>query len=752
MALPFLPGNSPNRQLGKERFHKSQHCDISDGRILVGSGKSGIGGELLPGQKFKPKFSVYPRGQSSDVPAWVAFDKQALSFEAFFQEAVPESHTETHRVRKFKIYFYMEDDTIQVVEPEIKNSGIPQGTFIRRQRVSLPPPDDDQFYNIFHFNINQQMVLHSRTFTLTSCDSFTRDFLTRLGVHLNDSTTVPEDPYSNFREQIEKSRNPLRPYERRDTLKQFLDHDRNVLRFFCLWDDTGSVFGDPRELVLHYYLADDTIEIREVISKIPGRNTVPNFLRRCKLPKHGVSQMKQPGGVADRTVLNVFSSTSQGSRFILDSLKTGSIQEEFYKDSDLIVGKEVNVWGRTVLITDCDNFTKEYYRSKFGIEDFTPVHYKAPPVPKPIRRMPPYNGFGSEEDSLMFCQSLLPKPPQKDFRKFMEKDRCGLESHVLNYRAKMVTSDVIDRDRTFILSFFLTDDSISVFERPKRNSGGFGGKFLERGRVKKPGQELFKSEISEYFTAQDLYVGATLCINNRNFLLLEADEYTLKYMEKHAEEFPKANIGNIISKLRSIPEDQQSEIRKFLTLSDPGNTGFIPYESFRGLLSGLDCGLSEHEILVLGRSFSEPVGPPEVDVGLMLAAAQDFIKKKPFDDIPAMARAFAHQDQHKVGRLSDKEMRTICKAFQLPLPEKLLGDLLSRFSDGDKIDYNAFLAGINWVEYPAPPIKPEDSLKFVFNLTPAVDEAPLKNVNYSSLLKDVFSAPSINADPTTSIS
>lgn len=45
--------------------------------------------------------------------------------------------------------------------------------------------------------------------------------------------------------------------------------------------------------------------------------------------------------------------------------------------------------------------------------------------------------------------------------------------------------------------------------------------------------------------------------------------------------FPKANVGNILSKLRSIPAEQLNEIRKFLTLSDPRNTGFIPYESFR---------------------------------------------------------------------------------------------------------------------------------------------------------------------------
>lgn len=31
---------------------------------------------------------------------------------------------------------------------------------------------------------------------------------------------------------------PLRPYEKQDTLRQFLDFDRQVLRFYCHWDDT----------------------------------------------------------------------------------------------------------------------------------------------------------------------------------------------------------------------------------------------------------------------------------------------------------------------------------------------------------------------------------------------------------------------------------------------------------------------------------------------------------------------------------
>lgn len=42
---------------------------------------------------------------------------------------------------------------------------------------------------------------------------------------------------------------PLRPYEPIDTLKQFLHHDRHVLRFYCYWDDRGSMFGDVRYMV-----------------------------------------------------------------------------------------------------------------------------------------------------------------------------------------------------------------------------------------------------------------------------------------------------------------------------------------------------------------------------------------------------------------------------------------------------------------------------------------------------------------------
>ena len=94
---------------------------------MVGECKPGIGGETMSGQKQKANQSNIPRGAGCDLPAWVAFDRQVLCFDAFFQEAVYEKREEQFRIRNCKVYFYLEDDSIQVIEPRSKNSGVPQG-------------------------------------------------------------------------------------------------------------------------------------------------------------------------------------------------------------------------------------------------------------------------------------------------------------------------------------------------------------------------------------------------------------------------------------------------------------------------------------------------------------------------------------------------------------------------------------------------------------------------------------------------
>ncbi|NXU48754.1 EFHC2 protein, partial [Turnix velox] len=730
------------QQIGKEKFHKSQHWGFCNNvAMLVGENKPGVGGEPLPGQKLKPEYSVFPKGMGSDAPAWVAFDKQVLSFDAYVVEETSDKTQDLYRIRYCKIYFYLEDDTIQVIEPEVKNSGINQGTIVRRHRIPLPPPHEDQFYTIDHFNINIEVIFYGRRYKIVDCDQFTKNFLRKMGTRLNPPADRPHDPYTRKRQEILESMNPLRPYERIDTLKQFLEYDGQVLRFFCVWDDPESMFHDPRELVLHYYLSDDTIDIKEIVPVNSGRDAVPLFLRRDKLPKYAPTGLYQPGTITSRTVLNVFGKlVGNGGRYILDNRKTGAVHQEFYKDSDLKIGAVINVWGRKITLCDCDEFTKEYYRTKYGINDFTPVKYKAPPPPKPEKTFPPYTGYGSEEDSLCSCMGLILKPPQKDFKKFMEKDRTGMESNILRFLAKLITDIPADKDRKFIISYFLSDDTISVFELVEKNTGILGGKFLERGRIKKPGQELFKSEPSEYFKAQDLFVGARVCFHGHNFLLVNADEYTFNYMEKHANEFSVADIGIILKKLKDTAKPRSEEVVQVFAAADPKDNKVIDYELFRNLIVRItDGALSEHEIVTLGRHYRVRE-EYEMDLHFLLAVAQEQLKKNSFESFEQLSAVFIYNDREKRGVLPREVCRTICKSFRLPLAHDDLQALLTMFEDEhQQVEYKKFVDGLNWRDNRIPafqtmkiPFKNEDDSSG----QPA--SLPGKGIKYLPLLDALF--------------
>jgi len=742
MALPFLPGNSFNASLGKTKHHKSHHFDVcNDTSMMVGEAKPGIGGEPLPGQKCKPRSSKFPAGEGSNLPAWVAFDRQVLCFDAFYQEAVHERREEQYRVRNCKIYFYLEDDSIQVIEPRFKNAGVPQGTIIRRHRIPKPPPNDDDFYTVEDFNLDVEINLYSKVFKITGCDEFTQNFLTKLGVRVGNTGTGPKDPYMGYRKAMDESMQPLRPYEKYDTLKQFLDHDRHVLRFYCFWDDTDNMFGDQRQMVLHYFLADDTIEIREVIPPNSGRDSAPVFVRRGRLPKN-IDSLKQPGVQTDRTVLNVFGPMGHGGRYILDSLKTGAISPEFYKDSDLTIGTALNVWGRKFILTDCDDFTKEYFRTKYGINEFAPLSMAADKGGRMNREFPPYNGFGSEEDSLCSCMGLLPKPPRRDFIKFMEKDRRGLDSNVLRFLARMDTDKPIDKDRRFIISYFLSDDTILVFEPPVRNSGIIGGKFLERGRIKKPGQMPYSTELSEYYMAPDLHVGACVSFNKHKFVLIDADEYAFRYMEEHSFEFAKSNLTTIIEKIRAKLGQSMEDVRSFFTKCDGGSTGVAPYNSFIQLLRQVDGGLTDQEVMCVARHFAAGGQAGGMDSGKLVAIAQEQLRKRNYESFNNLLETLQHQDRTKSGCISPEALRTIFLSHHVPLPDDMLRAILASAprNDAGEVAYEQLLQNINWRDYPVPPMQyqpvhPDEDWKG----TSAKNE--VSAVNYFALLEAIFGKP-----------
>jgi len=57
---------------------------------------------------------------SQFIPHFVLYDKICLTFRAFFKQPVFESPLEHYRVRKVNILYFLEDDTITVMEPEVE--------------------------------------------------------------------------------------------------------------------------------------------------------------------------------------------------------------------------------------------------------------------------------------------------------------------------------------------------------------------------------------------------------------------------------------------------------------------------------------------------------------------------------------------------------------------------------------------------------------------------------------------------------
>jgi hypothetical protein len=82
------------------------------------------------------------------------------------------------------------------------------------------------------------------------------------------------------------------------------------------------------------------------------------------------------------------------------------------------------------------------------------------------KQEPPYNGFGSEEDSLGNCKALVSKPPKIDMEKRMKYDGV-----TLRYMARLMTGVPEDELKQFILSFFLEDNTILIYQMSQKNSG-----------------------------------------------------------------------------------------------------------------------------------------------------------------------------------------------------------------------------------------------------------------------------------------
>lgn len=396
--------------------------------------------------------------------------------------------------------YYLEDGTLQLSEPSVQNSGLQQGIFLHRHKVSKP---NGGFVGPTDLRCGHDLVLYSRTYRINSLDEFTRRFYEMSGLDVGEETEVPRDPFSDRKlKEVEDDHKPLPAdviraktlvnvlcggFELNRKVKQYLEKDGKILRFYCYWDDT-SEDGFRHFFHLHYFLANDTVEIIEVFPE-----TVSCASTRSVFLKRGLLRKEKLGPVL---------SDDDSPLVCLEDLTYGSVR----------------ISNREIQIYDCDPFTRNYIADNMGI-DFTtrPLEKKektvlALPVPPPI-------GFGTEEDTLASCDRtrIVPRKLKLDPTKL---EHSGV---ILRFEGIMSNPKSNDEGRQFIVGFYPSDSSIAVWEIPVRNSGIIGGKFAERGTKRSPAS-------GRPYKLEDIGVGKQVTISGVEFSLLSADAFTTEWL------------------------------------------------------------------------------------------------------------------------------------------------------------------------------------------------------------------------------
>jgi len=580
IALPNLPGYAAQKP-GKGA--KMQSFTFVNGEIFLKDGALPV---LDAGKSLEESQSVTNIGASQMLSKkTVKRDDQiniTLTFQAYFEETAEAGEKDEVRIRKCSIYYFLENGTMCIVEKPQLNSGIPQGTLVRR---SICHKTDGTAFSPEDLRLGDDIIVYGRSYKLVDCDNATRKYMRRM-LQVNESSAldVPADDYEKFRKTIQPDlsddkwgrfnckKNEGTKYQQakmgcnpdaNNGREGFIRYGDRTIQFLCVWDNTGTMYGDRIQFSLCYHLCDDTVEIYS----LPGSNGIKEqfsrLLKRSPLPLFF-------GGLRD--------------------LQADRSSDKFFHWTDFYIGLEMDVYARTLRIVDADNSSRRFYAENgIPLDDA-----EAQPVAKVVfqeREIPPPTAFGSEEDSLRSCTgSLMPgAPPAKKYG----------ENRNLSFFCSLLSGGLDDVNRRFVITYYVTDCTIKVHEPPIRNSGFNGGLFLSRRTI--------KTTAGIQMEPIDMYIGCQLQILKHRFLLLDANDATFRWMEDQF--FSRASFYSILDKIRSVVIDDLDKFAATLATYEKGpeQTGLFTRDGLRetmkqyGLFGDHIDLICEHELITIMR-------------------------------------------------------------------------------------------------------------------------------------------------------
>lgn len=385
-----------------------------------------------------------------------------------------------------------------------------------------------------------------------------------------------------------------------DKTNRFLQFDGQVLRFLCVEVDRfdppyfnkveseilergeniftvsnghGFVASDnAKKFALSFYLS--SLDIDLVVQRETGHNANATMepkliLKKSRLPKNWRDVQRGRPGM-------------------------------YYESQDFQCGTVVDVYGRLFLLVGCDSYTHQHY-AQMGIYQ-TEVPLIPEKVEKIVQPIPELGDgslpIGSREDTLATVYGM-PKV-RKDMLKVSKN-----QGRLLRCKAVLATDNPIDSSREFLVSFFLEDDSIQVFEEVKRNSGIWGGNFLKRGKYMNEAPP--DSRVPRQFTATDIYLGNIITLNGNRFHITDMDNLSLKFCETYPDEFPMSDVFRIVGNILAQLVKSKSDLKPLFEAADKQKKGTIDSQSFVDALDSLNLteNLNDQELLTILRRFRE---------------------------------------------------------------------------------------------------------------------------------------------------
>lgn len=159
----------------------------------------------------------------------------------------------------------------------------------------------------------------------------------------------------------------------------------------------------------------------------------------------------------------------------------------------------------------------------------------------------------------------------------------------LIFTAKLVSDDVENRDREFVIRMSIIDDEIKIWEN---ETPGFRGGFF----YKSPHyREKAKFDPSRAF------IGSKINVNLNTFLLVDAPDSTLDYMESQPDTFPYSDLSVVLDKIRH--NSDREELRKKFEKYDQEKIGRILLDEAKLFFHDEFTDLNEQEIRTVLRRY-----------------------------------------------------------------------------------------------------------------------------------------------------